>query len=50
MELLYIGPGIGAATIVVVLVVCAIVTISFLMILWTPVKKIFRKLFKGKKR
>ncbi len=40
----YIGPGLGATTIVIVLIVLAIIIISFFMILWTPIKKFFRKL------
>lgn len=46
MNILYIGPGLGATTIVIILIVLLIIIISFLMILWTPIKKLFRKLLK----
>lgn len=42
----YIGPGLGIGTIVLVFVVLLIVMASVLMIIWTPLKKIFGKLSK----
>lgn len=44
---LYIGPGLGIGTIVIIIVVLLIVLASLGMILWTPIKKFFKKL-KGK--
>jgi hypothetical protein len=49
--LLYIGPGLGAGTIVLVLLVVGLVVFSLLYLIWTPIKKFFRKvkqLFSGK--
>ncbi len=43
---LYIGPGLGAGTIVIVLVVLALILFSLGYVLWVPLKKLFRK---GKK-
>jgi hypothetical protein len=37
--LLYIGPGIGIATIIVVGIVLLIVAASFIIILWHTIKK-----------
>lgn len=42
-SLLYIGPGLGAGTIVLILVIGAIVLFSFGYIIWLRVKKIFKK-------
>ena len=41
--LLYLGPGIGAATIVIVFVVLAIVLVSFGIVLFRPIKRLFQK-------
>ncbi len=46
--LLYIGPGLGAGTIVLVLVILGIIVLSVGMILWIPIKNFFKKL-RGKK-
>jgi len=43
-SLLYIGPGIGAATIIIVIVVLVIVLLSLIMIIWAPIKRLFRKI------
>ena len=48
--LLYIGPGLGVGTIALVLIVVLLVLVSLLVIIWTPIKKLFRKvksLFSG---
>ena len=42
--LLYIGPGLGAGTIALVLIVLLLVLVSLLIVIWTPIKKLFRKL------
>lgn len=42
--ILYIGPGIGVGTIVLVLLVLLLVLVSLLIVIWTPIKKFFRKL------
>ena len=41
--LLYIGPGLGVATIVIVIIVLLIILASVIMVLWTPIKALFRK-------
>lgn len=43
--LLYIGPGMGIGAIITVVIVILIVVASLFMILWTPVKQLYRKLF-----
>jgi F0F1-type ATP synthase membrane subunit b/b' len=48
--LLYIGPGIGVGTIALVAIVLLLVLVSLIIIIWTPIKKFFRKvksLFSG---
>ena len=42
--LLYIGPGLGLATIIIIIVVLLLVLGSILIIIWTPIKRFFRKL------
>ncbi|MFT4525951.1 MAG: F0F1-type ATP synthase membrane subunit b/b' [Bacteroidia bacterium] len=42
--LLYIGPGLGVGTILLVLLVLLIVVVSLLIIVWTPIKKFLRKI------
>ncbi|MEL6265915.1 MAG: hypothetical protein AAFR52_09765 [Pseudomonadota bacterium] len=39
----YIGPGIGAGTIAVVLGVLASIVMAFVAILWYPVKRMLKK-------
>ena len=46
MTLTYIGPGLGIGTIVIVLIVLLIVVISIISILWIPLKKFFKKIFR----
>jgi hypothetical protein len=46
--LLYIGPGLGIGTILLVLIVLLIVAISFGLILWIPIKNFFKWLFSSK--
>ena len=41
--LLYIGPGLGATTILIVLVVLALVLFSLGYVLWVPLKRMFRR-------
>ncbi len=41
--LLYIGPGLGAGTIVLILVITGIVAFSFGYIIWIRIKQRFRK-------
>lgn len=41
--ILYIGPGIGASTILLVLTVLLIVFISFLVVLYRPILRIINK-------
>jgi hypothetical protein len=43
MILQYIGPGLGVATIVIVLIVVAIVFFSFASVITTGIKNLFRK-------
>lgn len=42
--LLYIGPGLGAGTIALVLIVLLLVVVSLLIVIWTPIKKLLRKI------
>jgi len=44
--LLYIGPGIGIATFIIVGIVILIVVASFGIILWRPIKKWIAKIKK----
>jgi hypothetical protein len=43
MTALYIGPGIGVGTLILVIIVLSIVALSLTVILWGFIKKIFRK-------
>ncbi len=43
MDLLYIGPGMGLGTTILVLLIGAIVLFSFGYIIWHKVKKLFNK-------
>lgn len=45
MPLLYIGPGMGLGTILIVLLVLGLVLFSVGFILWIPIKRFFRRLF-----
>lgn len=42
---MYIGPGVGIGTILIVLVVVGLVVFSLGLILWIPIKRFFRRLF-----
>ena len=44
MTTLYIGPGLGAVTIIIVIIVLLIVILSLFMILWTPIKVFWMKI------
>jgi hypothetical protein len=45
LTLLYIGPGVGVGSILIVLLVVGLVLFSLGLILWIPIKRFFRKLF-----
>ncbi len=46
----YIGPGMGAGTIGVVLGILASIILGLIAIVWYPLKRLFRKLFKKEKK
>lgn len=46
---MYIGPGLGIGTIVMVLIILGIIVVSIGLILWIPIKNFFRKIT-GRKR
>ncbi|WP_223032507.1 MULTISPECIES: hypothetical protein [Hanstruepera] len=43
---LYIGPGIGIGTLLIILFIALLVIFAFGVVLWIPIKRFFRKLFK----
>lgn len=43
MELLYIGPGMGVGTMILVFVIAGIVLFAFGYIIWYKIKSIFKK-------
>ncbi len=43
MELLYIGPGIGIGTTILIFVIAGIVLFAFGYIIWYKVKNLFKK-------
>jgi len=43
MEFLYIGPGMGLGTMVLIFLIAGIVLFAFGYILWHKIKKIFKK-------
>ena len=45
----YIGPGMGAGTIGVMLGILASIFLGLIAIVWYPLKRLFRKLFKKEK-
>ena len=45
---LYIGPGISAATFIIVIIILAIVIASLIIVLFRPIKRFFQKLRKKK--
>ncbi len=50
LPLLYIGPGLGLGTILIVLIVLLVVFGSLIMIIWTPIKNFFRRITRTKNR
>jgi len=44
--ILYIGPGLGVGTVLIILFILLLVVFSFGVVLWIPVKRFFRKIFK----
>ena len=40
----YIGPGVGAGTIAVILGIIAAIVMAFLAILWYPMKRFYKRL------
>jgi hypothetical protein len=44
--ILYIGPGIGAATIIIVAIILGIVALSLVFVLMRPIKRIILKIKK----
>jgi hypothetical protein len=44
---LYIGPGLGLGTLLIILCILLLVIFSFGMILWIPIKRFYKKVFKG---
>lgn len=43
MEFLYIGPGMGVGTMILVFLIAGIVLFAFGYIIWHKIKKIFKK-------
>ncbi len=48
--LLYIGPGLGLGTIIIVLIILFIVFISFGSIIWISLKNFFKKMTRKVKK
>ena len=48
--LLYIGPGLGLGTIIIVLIILFIVFISFGSIIWISLKNLIRKMTRKAKK
>ena len=44
--ILYIGPGLGVGTVLIILLILLLVVFSFGVVLWIPIKRFFRKIFK----
>jgi hypothetical protein len=44
--IVYIGPGLGIGTILIILFILLLVIFSFGVVLWIPIKRFFRKIFK----
>lgn len=42
-SLLYIGPGLGIGTIILILLIGGIVVFSFVFIFWMKIKRFFKK-------
>jgi hypothetical protein len=47
ISLLYIGPGLGLGTIIIVSLVLLIIFASLIMIVWTPIRKFFNRIFRS---
>lgn len=45
MTVAYLGPGLGAGVILVVIGVISLVAITLFTFLWFPIKRLYRKLF-----
>tara|TARA_R110002124_G_scaffold49256_4_gene144691 strand:+ start:355 stop:489 length:135 start_codon:yes stop_codon:yes gene_type:complete len=43
MTLLYVGPGLGTGTIILVVLILALVVFSMAYLLWARIKNIFKK-------
>ncbi len=44
--LTYIGPGLGLGTLLIIIFILLLVIFAFGVVLWIPIKRFFRKLFK----
>lgn len=42
----YIGPGLGLGTLVIILFILLLVVFAFGVVIWIPIKRFFRNLFK----
>ncbi len=42
----YIGPGLGLGTLLIIIFISLLVIFSFGVVLWIPIKRFFRNLFK----
>ncbi|EMQ95772.1 MULTISPECIES: hypothetical protein [Xanthomarina] len=42
---LYIGPGIGLGTLLIIVFIVLLVLFAFGVVLWIPIKRFFRKIF-----
>ncbi|MCX7551130.1 hypothetical protein [Xanthomarina sp. F2636L] len=42
---LYIGPGIGLGTLLIIVFIILLVLFAFGVVLWIPIKRFFRKIF-----
>lgn len=40
----YVGPGLALGTIVIVVIVLLVILASIIMIIWTPIKNLFRRI------
>ena len=49
MTLAYLGPGLGAGVVLIVVGVVSLVAITLFTFLWFPIKRFLRKLF-GKRK
>jgi hypothetical protein len=46
--LIYIGPGLGLGSLVLIFIILGIVFLSIGIIVWIPIKKFFKKYFQKK--